>query len=883
MRRWFDRTSLRLRSLLRGAQVDAGLRREIQAHIDEQIAENVAAGMGAAEARTAALRAFGSPAAIAEECRDTRRVALLQNLARDLRYSLRALARQPLLVVAATLSIAAGTAATGVIFSLVNELLLSPPTTHRPDRLVYIRLSNGSHVSYPQWRELERSGALAGLAGYQVEAEVNWMGPERSVSIMPLLVTANFFDVTGVPVATGRGFRATEAAAEDRPNVAVVSHRFWQTRLAGDPTALGRTLVFNGEPYTLIGILPPGLRAVPGFAVAPEVYLPLSRTLMPDLNIRQAAAVELIGRLHDHQTLEQGRAELQAAVQHVDRINGSTHEPTQVAKFAVAEGLGFAFKEIGMFFAVLSVAVALVLAIACANVTGLLLSHASVRRREVGVRAALGASRGRLVQQFLAESFWIALGGTAAGLLLSHVVMTALSRIRLPVPVPIEIHAGLSVRMALLALILLTVTTVMCGLMPALHATRDSLVPALKQDEPRYGFRRWTIRRLLVVGQVAVALVLLLTAFLFLNNLARAHDLNPGFDTTTTYVAQVSFVEGRHTPETRASLLAQAVDRLRAMPHVKAASYSHGVPLMMRSGMTTGTELRRTDRAETFHAQYHVNLVGPGYFETLGYRLLSGREFLPDDRRGAPVVAVINSEFARRHFAGENPVGKHLLLPGAGQSYPAEIVGVVSDGKYRTLGEDQRAAVYEPFLQRGNRERFVHVLVRAERPADHVRADVERVLSSLDSTAAIDVLPMRSALAFAFLPSQIGAALLGGLGAVGLILAMVGLYATIAYSVSRRTAEIGVRMALGATERTVLRSILGDAARLAGIGIFLGLGLAVFVTQPLGAFLVSGLDAADPVTFAVTALLLFAVSLAAAVNPATRAMRIDPVCALRRE
>jgi predicted permease len=882
MWRWSERASLRLRSLLRGTRVDQALRREIQAHINEQVAENIARGMNPDDARSAALRAFGSAARVADECRDMRRVALVENLGRDIRYTIRTLARQPLLLLAATLSIGAATAASGVVFTLVNELLLSPPTSHRPDRLGYIRLSNGSHVSYSQWRELDASGAIAGLAGYQIEAEVNWTGPDRSISLTPLLVTANFFDVVGVPVAIGRAFTAEEARPDRGPALVVISHGFWQSRLAGDAAAVGRLLTFNGRHYTVVGILPARLHTVPGFGVAPEVYLPLGRAVMPDLDIRQAAAVQLIGRLRDDQTHEQGRAALQTVVQRLNRERG-TKEFGDVQRFAPAEGLGSSFSEIGLFFAVLAVAVGLVLAIACANVAGLLLSRASARRREVGVRAALGASRGRLIQQFLVEAFWIALLGTVAGLLISHAIMLLVSRVRLPLPIPIALNPAIDGRMALLALVLLILTTVFCGLTPALHVTRDSLVPSLKQDEPRYGIRRVTLRRLLVVGQVAIALVLLLTALLFLRNLTRAQDLNPGFDTARTYVAQVSFVEGRHTPETRAAWLADAVERLGALPGVANASYSHGVPLMMRSGMTTGTELRRTDRPEAFHAQYHVNLVGPEYFSTMGIDLVGGREFSPADRRGSQVVAILNEEFARRHFPGENPIGRHLLLPGAGESYPAEIVGIVGNGKYRTIGEDQQAAIYEPFLQRGNRNRFVHVLVRARQPSEQMRQDIERLLSSLDPSAAVDVIPMRNALAFAFLPSQIGAVILGALGAVGLVLAMVGLYATIAYSVSRRIAEIGVRMALGASELRVLRMVLGDAALLAGIGIAVGLGLAFLVTQPLGAFLVAGLSAADPITFVSTALLLFAVSLFAAASPARRAMRVDPVTALRHE
>jgi uncharacterized membrane protein len=333
MRRWLDRALLRMRSLTRGEEVDGALRREIHDHLEEQIAENRAAGMNAREARAAALRDFGPRIRIEEECRDTRRTAFFENIARDLRYSLRSLTRQPLLVFAATLSIGAGTGASAAILTLVNELLLAPPSARQADRLAYIQFSNGSHVSYSQWRDLDRSAALGGLAGYQIEIEVNWTGPERSISLMPLAVTANFFDVVGVPVALGRGFTAAEAQAEQRPDVAIISNGFWRNRLGSDPGAIGRALVFNGRPYTVIGILPAELRTVVGFGVAPEVYLPLSRDLMPGIDDRRSAAVQLIGRLSDGQSLAAGRAALQAAAGRLDESSGSKEFGT-VTQFA---------------------------------------------------------------------------------------------------------------------------------------------------------------------------------------------------------------------------------------------------------------------------------------------------------------------------------------------------------------------------------------------------------------------------------------------------------------------------------------------------------------------------------------------------------------------
>ena len=882
MRRWIDRLRLRLRALTRGTDLDRALRAEINLHVDEQTAENIAAGMHPEQARAAALRAFGPVGRIEEECRDVRRVAFFSNLAQDLRYTLRSLGRQPLLLLTAVLSIAVAVSANATIFSLANELLLARPTASRADQLVHIRMESGSHVSYAQWRDLDESGALKGVAGYQIEVEVNWQGRDRSVAMTPLVVTANYFDLLGIPTAMGRTFNAAEAQAERDPRVAVVSHAFWTRQLAADPQIIGRTLVFNGQPYTVLGVLAAGLRAFPGYGVAPEVYLPLNRDVMPDLSEPNAAAVQLVGRLFDGQSLAQGRAAFNAAAL---RVGPQTSRPMgPVARFTAVGGLGQIgdFQQVGLFFAVLLVGGALILATACANVAGLLLARGTVRRREMAVRAALGAGRARLVQQLMTEGLWIALLGTGAGLLMMFGWTALLARVSLPIAIPFELHATFDTRVLAYSAGLLLFTTVLCGLAPALQATRPTLVPALKQDETQYGHRRWSLRGLLVIGQVAVALVLLVTSMLFLRNLGRAQLADPGFDTAHTIVAQVGFVEGRYTRETRAAFLDEAVQRLTGLPGIERASYAHGIPLTMRSGMTTGAALQVVGRGAPFNARYEVNLVGPDYFRTMGIPLDRGREFLTTDNPTAPIVAIVNEEFARRYMPGGDPVGQRLLLPmGPNTSYGAEIVGVVGNSKHRTIGEAQQPAVYESFLQRGNRSRLLHIIVRTAPGAGPSAHDVQQVLARMDPTAAIDVQTMRSTLAFAFMPSQVGAALLGVLGVLGLVLAMSGLYAMVAYSVSRRTAEIGIRVALGASPRAVTRLILSEAAVLAGTGIALGAAIAVFVTRPLAMFLVAGLGPNDPATFLATAVLLALVCLAAAWTPARRALSIDPVSALR--
>ena len=763
MVRMLDKLRLRLASLFRGRQADASLKGEILVHLQEQIDEFIASGMSPAEARAAALRAFGPVSLIEEQCRDTRRTALIETVMQDLRYSLRSLVRQPMLLIAAVVSIAVAVGANTTIFGLANELMFAMPSAQRPHQLVHIQMGGGSHVSHRQWRQLEESGALGGLTGFNIEVSVNWQGPEQSISLNPMVVAANFFDVVGPPMSLGRGFIATEAQAERDPAVAVISYGFWQRRLGSDPNVLGRTLMFSGQPFTVLGVVADRARSMAGFGLAPEVYLPIGRAVMPDFDTTgNAAGLQLVGRLRDGQSVAAGRAAMAAAGKHLESTGPGKRKFGEIWLFAPVgstEQFGN-LATVGAFFAVLLIVVGLILAIACANVAGLLLARATARSREMAVRVALGASRRRLVQQLLTEGFWVSLLGTVGGLLLMILLMGLISRVPLPLPLPLEIHPRLDFRLISYSLALVVVATFLGALAPALQATKRSQVPALKQQEAHVAGRRWTMRNLLVVGQVAVALVLLVTGLLFLRNLARAQDLDPGFDTAHTLVAQIGFVQSKYTPATGTDWLEAAAERVRGLPGVAAASYAFGAPLTLRSGMTTGYKLTIDDAPEGVQAEYQNNFVGPGYFSTMGIGVVKGREFRATDRRGAPPVIAVNEEFARRYIPNRDPIGASIRLPGptdAGNL--AEVVAVVRNSKYRTLGEEQRPAIYEVFAQRVNQLRIGHVFVRTTEGNGPTTQEVAKVLQELDTSASIDVKSMRSALAFAFLPSQVGAAL----------------------------------------------------------------------------------------------------------------------------
>jgi len=877
--RWFDVARLRVRSLFRRGRVEAELDRELRAHLEQQIEENLRLGMTPEQARYEAFRTFGGVDRVKDEVRDVRGVSVVENVVRDLRYTLRSLRHDPMLLVAAATSVALGVGGNIAVYSLAREVLLTTPDVREAETLVRMQVSHGSHASYPRWLDLNASGALDAIAGYSIDKRVNWFHGDHAVSLIPMVVTANFFDVVGVPTALGRGFSEAEARAERDPRVVVVSHAFWQRELAGDSAVLGRRLVLNGEPYTIVGVLAPRLRSVVGLSLAPGLYVPVNRAIVPEIRVPNAAVVVLLGRLKPGQTLTEGRAAVDAVDRRLGRLQGDTLY-AGVQEFEPVGGLtGKIGRAARAFFGLLAVVSLLVLMIACANVAGLLIARGTTRRREIAIRLALGGTRARLLQQLLVEGFWLALLGTALGAALSVAFMRLVNGLTLPIPLPIELQLAADGRTFAAALGLVFVSTMLCALLPALTATQSGLTPALKREERHYVGRGLKLRGLLLIGQVTVSTVLLVTAFLFVRNLARSQSTNPGFEVQNALVAQLGLDEAKPMDE-HIAFLERAVERVRGLPGVESVGYSRVLPLTTQSGSSNGRSVR-IDGGSPEHMEYALGQVGPGYFSTMGIRLLQGREFSSSDVAGGPRVGIVNEEFARRYLRGGNPVGRSVRF--TDDTVDIAIVGMVANSKHNSLGEQQRAALYHPVRQYTSGLGVAFVVARVRTNPSTLVTSTRRAVGELDRSVAVEVRPMRSALAFALLPSQVGAVVLGTLGALGLVLAMFGLYAIVAYTVSRRVGEIAIRTALGATHRQVVALVIRDSSVLVGIGLILGLAIAAFVTRPLATFLVTGLSATDPLSFAATAGAFGLVSAIASWVPALRAARVSPSLAMRLE
>ena len=803
---------------------------------------------------------LGNTAVIAEHGYTLWRFNFMENLWRDLAYAARGLRRSPLLVVTALLSLGLGIGVNAAMFSLGVEFLFSEPSVRDASSLVLVQIGGNSHSSHQALEFLASSGLFADTTGENEEVISNFNDGTETRPVFSMVTTKNYFTALGLPVLHGRGI-----LPDDPDEVVVLGYHFWQKQFRGDLSIVGRAMNLDGRLCTVVGILPEHFRTLIGFGYTPDIYMPryLDSTVMaiyarrkPGMSIAAArAGVSTVTKRMD--------VEMPGPYKFADDLRVTP--VAGIARMRSQPELG----AIAAFFALLLAVTALVLLIACVNVASLLLARATTRRREIAIRLAIGASRGRLLQQLLADSVLLSILGTGFGLALAEVSAILLARIHLPLPIPIRLQVEPDWRLALYGALLATVAVLASGLLPAWQSMRQSLSPGLHRE------RKMRLRRTLVAVQIAISVIVLTTGFLFLRNLIHSTAISPGFDVLHTVRAKVNLPSQRYRgTREKSEYFNTVVDALAALPGVESAAAARTLPF--NDANRFGIELEFPDTHEKKHVEFHWNAVTADFFRAMSIPFLQGATFSSTEHGQNPVI--VNRAFVQRFLGNRQPLGTVFKWV-----VDRRIVGVVEGTKTITLGEDPQPQMYEWLNESDNDRREIEFVLRSAIPPALQLDPVRRTLHAIEPMAGAEVNTLYSSIGLAFLPSQVGALLMGSTGLLGLLLAMVGLYGVMAYSVALRTREIGVRVAIGASRGNIARLLLGDSARMTLAGVAAGLLLALLLTKPLAMFLVPGLKPTDPLNFAVVAGAMLATGLAATWGPIRRAFKIDPNSALRED
>lgn len=788
---------------------------------------------------------------------------MLETLFQDLRFGLRMLRKNPGFSFVAILTLALGIGATSTMYALIDQLLLHDVTAHEPERLVQFK-NHGPWSSYPNWQDLRASGVFADLAANpSCYPQPRWRVGEQTYPINAQCVSGNYFAVLGVQAALGRVFTADEAPAEKQPRVVVISHSFWQQRLGGDANVIGHALTLNHTAYTIIGVLAPHHRN------APEIIVPLSTDLYPRLFERDSTTMSLMGRLAPGRTLTQTEQALQSVVQGLSRqYPGQLKlKPDALPQLRPVMGLmKFDWAAVS-FHTMLGAVALLVLLIACANVAGLLLARGAARQRELAIRLAVGASRWRLMRQLLAETMLLAITGTAAGIGIAWLASVVLQRVSLQGEY-LQYRFTLDGRFVGAALLFGMLATFLCGIVPAFVSSRAQLANTLRVQQSTTP--RLRLRSLLVVAQIAASVILLFSAFVFVRNLTHVLRFDPGFDAAHTLQFDLTTTDPKIYP---VALREQIYRALEAQPGVVAVSWAWYMPFNFAYGEYT---VRRANSSEVFRVM--AQGIGPDYLKTMGIPLLAGRELgwhdVPLYGKSAPQPALINQAFANKYFPDRNPVGERLL----GSDKAIEIVGVSANTSFaRSVGETP-VPLLQP-LSNLRQSFLVRVTSSPAVAAPKLAALIERNVPG----AAVGYFSGLERLDWGIRATRLATISLGVLAALGLLLALMGLCAIALYNVTRRTSEIGIRMALGATAGNVLWLVLCENFRLVAVGGALGVGGTLALTRILRGFLAADISPLDPLAFAAMVGTLTLTAAVVVCFPARRATKVDPLIALRHE
>ncbi len=863
----------RLRELFCGRHAEAELAEELETHRTMLEADAMRRGASPEDARRQAQIRLGGDTQIREAWRNERRFAFMDSVRQDFRYGVRSFAKNPVFTLVAILTLALGIGATGAVFSIVNAVLLKPLSYGHPERLVLVWQSwlNGAIRNPPPavflaWREhaqsFEQVSAVANRS-----MDLRGSPPAR---LRAAEATANFFNAVDVQPALGRAF--TEEEARQGAHLAVLSHTTWKNHFASDPNILGKSIVLSGEPWTVIGVMPPTF----SFMRAHDLWVPMD--LRPGKSEGHTSLL-VVGRLRNQTTTAQATAELSSlqAAQAAESSNGCPKCKAFVMplrNFLLGDN---ARRMLSIWLG----AVAIVLLVACTNVANLLLVRGANRRKEIAMRMALGAAHGRVVRQLIVETMVLAIGGACAGIGLAYLMIryfAGLSMFQAPGAPPVALDWRVVAFICVVAL----VTAVLSGIAPAFKAARVSLVEIMKATSAAAVGQphRERLRSALVVAEISISVVLLAGAGLLVRSFRNIVHVDPGFDPAGLLTMEVSRA-GDPTPEQERNFYDAVLERVRALPGVKSGDVCTTLPIM---GWNYGAAYRTESQpASAIQRQFaNLQVISDGYFRTLGLKIARGRAFNESDSGTSTPTVIINEHLAARVFGGEDPIGKTMIIAfGAKDGTARQVVGIAADVKDEALNVPASDNVYLPFEQVP--VPFEYLVVRATADTEALTSELRSAIASVDKDQPIeDIATMEARLNESLSSQRFAVELLGGFAVLALALCVIGIYGVAAYNSAQRTAEFGLRMALGAPRSSVLRLVVAGSVRAATIGCVIGLGVAIGVSRVMTSLLF-GVSTRDPLTFAAAVLLILMTAVLAALLPAMRATRIEPMTALRYE
>ena len=873
---------LRLCGLFRKERRDLDLAEEIESHLQLHIADNLRSGMSPEEARRQALLQFGGIESVKEGYREQRGLLWLERSVQDVRYASRALRRNPAFTSVAILTLALGIGANTAIFSVVDAAILRPLPYQDADRVVSIRTSplggeTRRTVSLPvfvSWKEQARS--FVAMAASRGDTQV-LTAPGEPEQVRVRSVTSDFFTLLGTETLFGRTFAVD--AQPDKALVAILSYRQWQRCFGGKTDALGQTIILNNQSFTLIGILPPTFRdpADYGSGEPTDIWLPI---VVQTDRMARFPVYQVLARLRSDLDLRQGQTEMNRLSAQLDELD----RQAAGAAILVMPLHELVTENVRPRLLLLLGAVWFLLLIACANVANLLLARAANRDSEMALRAALGASRGRLVRLVLTESFFLSLLGAALGLLFAIWGLKAMTPL-VPAGVPRLDETGLDYRLLLFATALAFITSIAFGLAPALRASQTNLGRSLKEGLPlSLGRHRHRLTQSLAIAEIAVALVLLVGGGLMLKSFWLLSHIDPGFEVDQVLTFRLRLPAGTRTePRQRLAFYQQLLEEIKAAPHVRSAGIAALLPLSGSSfGQAFAIEGAPLPASPESASSAEWNLVSSGYFQALGLRLLRGRDFTEQDILENREVIIVSESMARRYWPNRDAVGKRLRFAPFDEDQPwTEIIGVVGDVKHQGLDKEDVPQYYSPYSSLP--PPMATLAVRhSTQPASIIPVVRDRI-RSLNSDVPVDrILTMEQVLSLSIVQPRFYASLLALFAALGLLLAAVGIYGILHYAAARRTREFGLRMALGASTDDLLRLMLRQALGVTVPGLAFGLMLSGMLTRLLKSELFD-VSPVDPWILGEVSILLAVAAMTASYVPARRAARVDPLKALRYE